>query len=846
MNKDKRLSIIFDKIINEDTPAESSIIHWWIFSGEITNDRIIKELEYISNLGIKQVLIAAGHNVSPRYLSDAWFEIVKYAVLCCKEKGIKVWIADEGTYPTGFAGETFSKKYPHKRMKAIVVEKEFIVDSNLCKIKPHSGTIGILAKDMSQNKYFSFEKAEFSAGFLYLPYYTTWQIKIISSAFRTSPTRYVHHPTGAKDTTYSLCDYLDYEAVNLFISEVYEKYKVYMGEEFGKTIIGFFADEPDYSISGIPFTDNIFDIFYKEKGYDVKKYIPYFFKEQLDEEIKRIKADYWDVWSNIFTNTFFKQIYKWCEENGLKFVVHLNHEDMIEQLINSEGQFFSHMKYVHIPAIDVIWRQIWYDKEEIFPKYASSVSHIKDINQTFSESFAVYGQGISVEQIKWVVDYQFSMDINLFLSSIFKHLYNHPQNYFFPELIKYINTVSYLLYKSTSCARALVYFPTPDLWAGENISAQKAIEVGNALLKNQIDFDFFDHSLLEYLEIKNQKIYTRGRRSYDVIIIPPIKYLPQELYRLLKLFSSKGGKVLFFENYPMFVYNKTFTSFFYFVDGEMGMIFNSIEEMSKIIEKNIVVMNSDNIRVLCKKIEENYLIFLFNDSPVSFLGNIILKFTRKNLYLWDQTKNKFLIISNVQNKGKETQFNLYMYPYQTLILIASDEYIDRIQNTKLPGSLPITVLELNNNWEIHFNKDFIVYSDLKDWQSLGFSDYSGNVVYRKTFSFSHDDFIKNKHLFLYCPNVKYSAKVWLNGKYLGARAFSPFIWDITKALKIGKNELVIEVQNTPAAALLGTQEKLEKFKKEAEKNFYLSISLKFDLEMVQSGLLPPVAIIYFE
>jgi len=161
----------------------------------------------------------------------------------------------------------------------------------------------------------------------------TWQIKIISSAFRTSPTRYVHHPTGAKDTTYSLCDYLDYEAVNLFISEVYEKYKVYMGEEFGKTIIGFFADEPDYSISGIPFTDNIFDIFYKEKGYDVKKYIPYFFKEQLDEEIKRIKADYWDVWSNIFTNTFFKQIYKWCEENGLKFVVHLNHEDMIEQLI---------------------------------------------------------------------------------------------------------------------------------------------------------------------------------------------------------------------------------------------------------------------------------------------------------------------------------------------------------------------------------------------------------------------------------------------------------------------------------------------------------------------------------
>lgn len=69
----------------------------------------------------------------------------------------------------------------------------------------------------------------------------------------------------------------------------------------------------------------------------------------------------------IFTNTFFKQIYKWCEANGLKFVVHLNHEDMIEHLTKSEGQFFSHMKYVHIPAIDVIWRQIWYEQKSNIP-----------------------------------------------------------------------------------------------------------------------------------------------------------------------------------------------------------------------------------------------------------------------------------------------------------------------------------------------------------------------------------------------------------------------------------------------------------------------------------------------
>lgn len=733
MNESIKLNSLFDEINNP--PATASIIHWWIFSDEMNENRINAELDYISNLGFKQVLIAVGHNVSPKYLTHGWFEMVKFAVLQAKKRGVKVWIADEGTYPSGFAGETFNKKYPHKRMKAIIVEKEFIIEGNLCEVEPHSGTIGILAKDMNQNKYFAFEKLEFSSGFLYLPYHSTWQIKVISSAYRTSPTRYVHHPTGAKDTTFSLCDYLDYEAVNLFISEVYEKYKAYMGNEFGKTIIGFFADEPDYSISGLPYTDNIFDIFYNEQGYDVKKYIPYFFKEQLDEKIKRVKADYWDVWSNIFTNTFFKQIYKWCEANGLKFVVHLNHEDMIEHLTKSEGQFFSHMKYVHIPAIDVIWRQIWYDKKAIFPKYASSVSHIKNIAQTFSESFAVYGQGISVEQIKWVVDYQFAMDINLFLTSIFKYLYDHPQNYFFPEVIKYINTISYLLYVSTPCTKVLVYFPTPDLWAGENMSASKAMEIGNALLENQIDFDFFDHSLLEYLEIKNHRIYANNRKEYDIVILPPIKYLPQDLFRFLKLFSSKGGKIIFFENSPLFVYNKTFTSFFHFVDREIGVVVESIEQLSKMVEKDVTVVDSKDVRVLHKRIEGNNLIFLFNVSGTSFLGKIILKFSKKNVYIWDHIQNKFLMVSNIKSNKKNIQLELYIHPYQTLVLIASDEYVDGIQKTTLLGSLPRTVLELNDNWEIHFDKDFVLFSDLKDWQSLGFGDYSGSVVYRKYFRF---------------------------------------------------------------------------------------------------------------
>ncbi len=38
------------------------------------------------------------------YLSDNWFDLYKYTVDKGKELGMKVWIYDENSYPSGFAG----------------------------------------------------------------------------------------------------------------------------------------------------------------------------------------------------------------------------------------------------------------------------------------------------------------------------------------------------------------------------------------------------------------------------------------------------------------------------------------------------------------------------------------------------------------------------------------------------------------------------------------------------------------------------------------------------------------------------------------------------------------------
>jgi hypothetical protein len=53
-------------------------------------------------------------------------------------------------------------------------------------------------------------------------------------------------------------------------------------------------------------------------------------------------------------------------------------------------------------------------------------------------------------------------------------------------------------------------------------------------------------------------------------------------------------------------------------------------------------------------------------------------------------------------------------------------------------------------------------------------------------------------VFLEIANVRDYAKITLNGKALEARAWQPYRWDITSALKAGSNDLEIQVNAEPS------------------------------------------------
>src|SRR4030042_716711 len=270
-------------------PAENGITLWWGWDGPVNESVIIHDLDLIKSFGFNSVMIEAGYGMTYPYLSDGWFSLVKFAVEQAKKRNMRVWIEDEGKYPSGFAGGKFTSDRPDLRMRGLFVT-EIIRGTNgdtVFRKLPHN-TLSAVAYN-SEDK--TTKIIDISSGELnWSVPKGNWSIYIAGHLFRSSATRSVNNPTRGKDTTASLMDYLNPMATQQFLDWTHEQYKKYIRAEFGKTMMGFMGDEPDFAYT--PWTPEIPDGFIARKGYDVTPYLASFFVPQTDEETKRIKDDY--------------------------------------------------------------------------------------------------------------------------------------------------------------------------------------------------------------------------------------------------------------------------------------------------------------------------------------------------------------------------------------------------------------------------------------------------------------------------------------------------------------------------------------------------------------------------
>jgi hypothetical protein len=635
---------------------EYGAIHWAIWGGLQTRERIMTDIQQVYTNGGGVYMINNSRGVRPSYLSPEYMDLVKFVVQQCKQRGMKVWIEGDCGYPDGFAGGLISKDHPQLGMQGIVSDaRATVAEGQAVELPLPPDTLGIVAKPRNRanartpppeapapaekpfplpaDGVFKYIVPRGGAGVLtiHLPkadirYNLTvgepmvlpmppdtksiglvtapslgrgreskmgagdgfaaardgetptnvvvpipadghlkwtapagagaWELIFIRHAYRTSPTRNDNGEDAGvtKDTLYSLIDYLDPRATDTYLQVIYHVYEQAVGDEFGKTILGFRGDETDFT--GVnPWTPKLLTTFRAVKGYDFKPYIPLIFGgDRLTPEAQRVKADYWDVWSAMFRDNFYRRMEQWCSARHMEFMVHLNHEEKMlgrgEGMISNEGSFWRDMRYVGVPGIDNL-NQIGPGIVADFPKLAASVAHVYGHPQIWAEE----GGGTGPNG-KFVADYQLVRGVNYMNIRGLNRTNGAAIGW-------YVSRAQQLLASGCPAAQVAYLHPTDSMWLGDeeadDVLARPTGNLVTQLLEHQIDFDHIDSDALASVVTRHGAgLRNLSGQTYRAVIIPPCSVIQKAVLDRLRSFANAGGRVLFVGRTPTIVVDRTF------------------------------------------------------------------------------------------------------------------------------------------------------------------------------------------------------------------------------------------------------------------------------------------------
>lgn len=285
-------------------PVEYASHILWGWEGDMDAKIIKNDLDLMQSVNTRVINIEPGYDFPYEYLSKGWFKMIGTAVKEARTRGMKVWLIDDAKYPSGFAGGKFSRERPDLKMWALVqLDETFEVKAGeefTDRPVPAGAVSAVASSKGMANRRIDIKdgKISFNAGV------RDWTISFAGYAHKSGDTRAVNNTSRGKDTTNFLHDHLNPEAVDQFIEWTHQAAKDALGKEFGTTVLGFRGDEPEFMYT--PWTPAINKVFIEKKGYDPTPYFASFFAPTRTEFEKRVKADYFDVWSEMFADNFFK------------------------------------------------------------------------------------------------------------------------------------------------------------------------------------------------------------------------------------------------------------------------------------------------------------------------------------------------------------------------------------------------------------------------------------------------------------------------------------------------------------------------------------------------------------
>lgn len=573
-----------------------------------------KEMEKIHECGIGAVCLEARPH--EEFCRRGWWRDVDIIIDEAKKRGMKIWILDDKHFPTGYANGLIAEKYPERKKWYINHSKVNVagfpgrrltielgrmlkpaigfweIEQSFAGMEARAANrlLAIIAVRVEEGSYLKNEiidltdTADGELATFTLPE-GMWSVFVI---FKTQ--------TDGGDDTY--INMIDRASAHTQIEGVYEAHYARYADEFGKTILGFFSDEPQFGNvtevcydaklgkkrMPLPWSDELEDILKGSYGDSYVKYLPFLFQDGDETLQHRIRYDYMDAVSKLYQRNFSETIGAWCEAHGVEYIGHVVEDNGCHSRLGmGAAHYFRALSGQHMAGIDMIGEQVVFgapvhERQGIggiggdgeFYHYAlgklgASCGHLdpKKKGRTLCELFGAYGWNFGVRDMKYVLEHLLVRGINKLVPHAFSmaeypdadcppHFYargNNPQFPMFAHLMKYANRMCGLLSGGTHAASTAVLYDAEADWVDNAMPMQK---VCRKLMEYQIDFDIVSIDMLVNPEAYNGTFDGTGLTvngvAFEALIVPQMKTVPGAFCEFVE---RRGAfPVIFVNEYP--------------------------------------------------------------------------------------------------------------------------------------------------------------------------------------------------------------------------------------------------------------------------------------------------------
>ncbi len=506
------------KNIESGMTVDYQSIPFWSWNNELDETELVKQIEDMKAAKIGGFIMHARLGLTTEYLGEKWFSCIDACLKKAKELGMNAWVYDENGWPSGFVGGK------------LLANKEFLA------------------------QFLEYEVKDAFDASAYTVYEKTADGYALLDGEKAGVKEYhcVYIGTSPANT-----DILNPEVVDAFIAETHEKYYERFKDSFGKELVGFFTDEPQYYRYATPYT-RVAHAAYEEKyGYnDIRENLIYLFNQE--EKGYPFRYRWYTLLNELYVVNYYKKLYDWCEAHGCKLTGHSLEENCVfGSMIGGAGVMPSY-EYEHIPGIDALG--CWcYD---FAGKQVGSVAQQLGFKHVLTETFGCAGANVTPRELKAIGQSQFFNGVNQMCQHLFPYSFagqakhDHPPvfskhgNWWeqFGTFNEYFNRLGYIVANTRENYDVLIIHPLRSVYINyirslDRASVEELEDSFNKLLadlrKNGVQYHFADERILaRHGKVEGDKLRI-GNCVYDTVLVPDMPTIAKETLDLLNAYTGR-------------------------------------------------------------------------------------------------------------------------------------------------------------------------------------------------------------------------------------------------------------------------------------------------------------------